>query len=220
MASRHKVAHLVTTDAVIVMSSFVASVKGWCALRWPAPPPPLHRSLGISGLSPSRPEWTHCVAAVLQPATHTCQALSLMPWVLRHSRDAQSHTHTTLKPPPHTYKHTYLKPVGYEQINTWLRGPDVKAQMCIRQNIHNWISRKRSACARVHTRQRTRIHTHTQSWVHKKHTSQRSLMPVHACIGWAGQRGSSSSVVGAGEAKGNERLTGAHTLAHGNGIRE
>lgn len=81
--------------AVIIMSFFVVTVKGWHAPRWPTPLlTGVLRYLGclLPGLN------GHIVllpAAALQTSrssTHTCQAMSLACWVLRLSRAPLLHT--------------------------------------------------------------------------------------------------------------------------------
>lgn len=86
-------------------------------------------------------------AAALQTtrsSTHTCQAMSLAPWVLRHSRAPLLHTWLLN---PCTPIRTHLKAAIYEQINM-VTQTSIKTQTCIHRDTHNWISHKHRACIR------------------------------------------------------------------------
>lgn len=112
-------------------------------------------------------------AAALQTtrsSTHTCQAMSLAPWVLRHSRAPLLHTWllnpcTPIQTHIHTPKSSHIWTNKHVVMQT-----SVKTQTWIHRDIHNWISHKHRAC--IHALSHTATHTHTQSLVFIGNTPQ------------------------------------------------
>lgn len=189
----------------MVMSFFVVPVKGWCALRWPAPP---HRGPVISRLSLSRPEWAHCAAVCLLlfcRLLHT--PVKLCPRRLGcWDTPEPLHTRTYTPTPPHTH----LKAVRYEQINARLHKLYAKTRMYIHEKCttESYVN----ACRYSHTK--TEIHwKHISAFAHAKVIFSMQAGPQNL------ERVKFHTWRGGGR-QGHQRLAGVHTLAHGNTFQE
>lgn len=190
------------------MSFFVVAVKGWRAPRWP--PPSLLtgvlRYLGclLPGLNGHIVLLPATAPQTTRSSAHTCQAMSLAPWVLRNSRAPLLHT-WSLNPCAPTHKSSRM----CTSDHMWL---------CRLMERHRYVYMRKSHKQSMHTLTHLSTHTLSKTWVYWKHTSLPSPIPrlysvcrsdlefrrgqVPYLSGWGGQ--------------GHRRLAGLHMLAHGN----